>query len=169
MSNERITELDITPAQMIVTLSGGNMGSVICMLTLLEYGDQIDPAAWSPIAALLDLDTQNIWDADIWVFYKYICGEDPMKMLAVLRACQLGGLAGVTREAIKKAIAAGGAGIDVDAAVAAVKDCLPNFNVDFILPPPADNHHCPGVPEVPDARRVFPELEPADVPVGEEA
>ena len=50
-------------------------------------------------------------------------------MLAVLRAYQVGALAGVTREALNHAIDNRGAGIDLDAALVAVMEVLPNFQV----------------------------------------
>jgi hypothetical protein len=40
--------------------------------------------------SLLWLDTLNIWDSDIWLLYKDICGQDLPTMLAVIRAWQMG-------------------------------------------------------------------------------
>ncbi len=57
-----------------------------------------------------------------------VCGRDIGKMIAVLRAHQLGELAGVDAKALNHAINNRGAGVDLGVVLEAVRGRLPNFN-----------------------------------------
>jgi len=74
------------------------------------------------------MDTLGIYEERIWGLYEDVCGGEPGKVIALLRAYQLGQLAGVTLEALNHAIDNRGDGLDLEAVVEAVKGRLPNFN-----------------------------------------
>lgn len=68
-SQDRITSLTTTPAEVITTLCGGNPGALTVLLTWFRS---------SPFAMIevLTLDTKRLYDHHIWEVYKYVCGED---------------------------------------------------------------------------------------------
>lgn len=129
MANERI-KLEMTVQDMLLAMSGGNPGALTVCMELLKNGEKIDPDEFfkGGFASILDLDTLGIYEHRIWKLYKDVCGGHLGKMVAVLRANQLGQLAGVNAQALNHAIDNSGAGIDLDAVVEAVKSRLPNFN-----------------------------------------
>jgi len=88
----------------------------------------IDPdSALEGFGVLLDLDEHGIYGSRIWMLYKDVCFESVPSMVAVLRAYQLGQLAGCTDEAIDDAIDGKG-DLDMDAIMGAVQKELPKFN-----------------------------------------
>jgi hypothetical protein len=109
-------------------MSGGNPGAMVACTQLLEHGKAIDPRAFSPLANILDLDTLHIYDDRIYMFWNDVCGRDVGKMIAVLRANQLGQLAGVNAQTINYAIDHRGQGLNLKNVVEAVKERLPEFN-----------------------------------------
>jgi hypothetical protein len=123
--------LEMTVQDMLLAMSGGNLGAINVCMNLLQNGGKIDPADFmGGLGAILRLDTLNIYDSRIWMLYKDVCGEHLGKMVAVLRAYQLGQLAGVTETALNHAINNYGCGLDLDAVVLAVKERLPEFNAE---------------------------------------
>jgi hypothetical protein len=129
MSNERIKSLNLTVSDVITMLAGGNPGALRVCIELYENTSEIDPnAGLGGLGTLLSLDALNIWDHRIWMFYKDFCGEDLGKMLAVMRAYQLGQLEGCTQSAIDRAIDNYGEGLDLDKIIQAVQTRLPKFN-----------------------------------------
>lgn len=134
MANERLTDLNMTTADMIMKMTGGNPGSLRVLTEIMIDGGKIDPDdAFAGFGTIMGLDSRGIWDHRIWMLYKDVCGEDLMKMIALVRAEQLGQLAGVTKKALNHAIDNRGEGINVDAAVEAVKERLPNFNTEYAV------------------------------------
>jgi hypothetical protein len=122
-------KLTMTPFEALFVVVEGNPGALSVCMDLLQHAQAIDPdAALGGLGTLLTFDEERIYGSRIWMFFKDVCGGDIGKMLAVLRADQLGQLAGVTREKISHAIDNRGVGLDVDAAVAAVKERLPDFD-----------------------------------------
>ena len=127
---DRIT-LDMTTMDALMALAEGNPGAVKVCMDLLTHGSSIDPdSAMGGLMPLLNLDSRRIYGHRIWKFYKDVCGERLGPMIAIMRADQLGQLAGVNRNAIDHAIDNHGEGIDIDAVVAAVTERLPAFSVD---------------------------------------
>ncbi|MFA5942192.1 MAG: hypothetical protein WC798_00755 [Candidatus Paceibacterota bacterium] len=132
MANERI-RLEMTVQEMLMAMGGGNPGALTVCMELLKKGEKIDPDAFNGgFASLLDLDTLGIYEHRIWGLYKDVCGCHVGKTIAVLRAHQLGQLAGVDTKTLNHAIDNRGAGIDLDAVVEAVKSRLPNFNPEAV-------------------------------------
>ncbi len=129
MANERITA-DMTVQQMIIAMCDGNPGAMNVLISIMKQGGQVDPDdAFQGLGTIMTMDTLGIYGHRIWGLYKDVCGQDLAKTIAMTRAHQLGQLAGVTKEKLLHAIDNRGAGLDVDAAVAAVKERLPNFNI----------------------------------------
>jgi len=130
MTNERITG-DMNVQQMIMEMCDGNPGAINVLFQIMQKGEQIDTDA-GPIGGLgivMSMYTLGIYGLRIWGLYKDVCGEDLAKTM--LRAWQMGQLAGVTKEKLLYAIDNRGAGLDIDAAVAAVKERLPGFNTEL--------------------------------------
>lgn len=111
-----------------MAMSNGNTGTLSVCCQILQQSAAVDPDCASGILPIMQLDTMNIWESRIWMLYKDVCNCDLPKMLAVLRAWQLGQLAGATTTAINHAIDNCGDGLDLDAIMTAVKKRLPRFN-----------------------------------------
>lgn len=128
MANERI-KLDMTLEEMLYAMSGGNTGALNVCVQLLRNGAKIDPdAADGGFDTICYLDLLGIYEDRIWNLYKYVCGGHLDKMMALLRASQLGGLAGVNTQMLNHAIDNHDQKIDLDAVMETVKKRLPNFN-----------------------------------------
>lgn len=109
MTADRI-HLHMTGMEVIKALAekevgaGFNPGAATVLIEIIKEAKGIDPDAvleWA--APCLALDSLRIYGSDIWLLYKDICGQSIEKMMAVLRAVQLG-LA--RREEVLNAIAA---------------------------------------------------------------
>lgn len=83
MANERINSLEMTTFDMVYKMSGGNPGAITVLMQLLQSSD-------IGFFKILFLDTLNIWDHYIWMFYKDCCGEDINLMMRVMDDCQQG-------------------------------------------------------------------------------
>lgn len=75
----------------VIKVANGNPGAATVLVQALTLGDDIDPDdVMGGLGTVLSLDDYGIYGTDIWVFYKDICGGSIAKLIAVLRACQLG-------------------------------------------------------------------------------
>ncbi len=116
---------------MCVIMSGGNPGAMSAIMEILSHGEEIDPdAAMGGAGAILMLDTMEIYDERIYMLWNDVCNRNTAKLLAVLRAYQLGQLEGCALSAINYAIDHWGEGLDLDKICAAVQQALPNFNLE---------------------------------------
>ena len=126
-------ELSDDIKSVLFKLSDGNPGAITVLLRLIKVAEQIDPdAAMGPYAPLLNLDSFGIYGSRIWVLYKYVCGEDILKTLAMLRALQLGHLHHEKLEAVFNHIDGDrtpAEPIDVEVMLKKVKESLPNFAI----------------------------------------
>lgn len=130
MANERI-RLEMSVLDVPKAMGGGNPGALTVCMQLLRNGERVDPDAFGGgLSSILMLDTLKIYESRIWMLYKDVCGQHLGKMIAVLRAHQLGKLAGVDTKTLNHAIDHYGDGIDLDAVVKAVQSRLPNFNLE---------------------------------------
>jgi len=90
MTKGRLKSQDTVP-DVFAKLSEGYPGALTVCMGIFTQGATIDPDNFmAGLGPLLALDTLGIYGASIWTLYKYICGEDITKLLAVLRAWQLG-------------------------------------------------------------------------------
>ena len=125
--NPQMTEEDI-----IIAMSAGNPGAINTCCLIINSGAKIDPdSALGGFGNLMDLDMLEIYGEKIYKLWDHVCNRDIVKVITVLRAYQLGQLAGVDAPAIYHAIDHHGAGLDLEAIVAAVKARLPNFRADY--------------------------------------
>lgn len=75
----------------IVKMSEGNPGATVALMELYTKSDKIDPdAAIGSFAALLSLDSFEIYGTDIYVLWNDICNRNTVDTVAVIRATQLG-------------------------------------------------------------------------------
>lgn len=136
MANERI-KLNMSIQDVVLAMGGGNPGALTACMELLKHGAFVDPdAAMGSLNPLLLLDTLNIWESRLYMLWNDVCDRDVEMMIAVLRAYQLGQLAGVTKDVLQHAIDNRGEGIDLNAVVVAVNMRLPNFNLTARCPSP---------------------------------
>lgn len=112
---QRFNDLGMSVSSLIVKMADGNPGAATVMARLATEGPKIDPdAAYGPFSAILGLDCDGIYGPDIWILYKDICGESLTRMVAVLRAVQLGFTTNVEKK-------------DVDGLLDQVQKRLPRF------------------------------------------
>lgn len=127
----RINDLHMTVGDAVLAMCGGNPGAMAACGELLRHGQAIDPMAFGKgFSNLLEFDTLKIYDERIYMLWNDVCGRDVGKMIGVLRAYQLGQLAGVTEEALNHAIDNRGRGLDLNRVMSEVKERLPSFNPD---------------------------------------
>lgn len=125
--NLRLTDINATIMDVAIAMGGGNPGGLRVTLDLIQKGGAIDPQAFDGIAHVLTLDVHGIYAHRIWMLYKDVCGEDLARMIAVLRAVQLGI---IDTAELDHAIDNRGAGLDVDSTITAVKQRLPDLKVE---------------------------------------
>lgn len=90
MSHERITLGDSALSAM-GKMAEGNPGAAAALAELYMRAPEIDPdMAFGNWAPLLNLDRMGIYGARIWLLWKDVCEMDPVKVLTLLRAAQLG-------------------------------------------------------------------------------
>jgi hypothetical protein len=108
----------------LTKMSEGNPGALNVMMTLYERGAAIDPqCSFGQFGGIIALDVHGIYGSSIGVFYKDACGQDPVKMLACLRAVQLG----LKDERWLQRVVAGSKD-GIDEALEMVMKELPEFN-----------------------------------------
>lgn len=133
MVKERI-KLSMQFLDAILTMGGGNPGAIEVCTELVTKGPSVDPDALpGGLFNLMMLDNLGIYEKRIYKLWSDVCGRNIGKMIAVLRAYQLGHCAGVNLNTLNHAIDNHGAGIDLDAVVDAVKKRLPKFNPEAAL------------------------------------
>lgn len=121
-------ELSDNLMSIITKLSEGNPGAMTVCMELWDKEKDIDKdSVIQGLGSLLNLDTNEIYGADIWMLYKDVCGEDIEKTIAVLRSCQLGF---IPIADLKHGIAHYGDGLDVGVIMEKVKERLPNFGLE---------------------------------------
>lgn len=120
----RIQRLDTPIIDIVIKLADGNPGAATVMMQILAEDGKIDPdnvlGSWG---TLLSLDTHGIYGPDIWRLFTDVCGSSIEKMLAALRAVQLG----LTTEGHLLAAIDGTGRFDTEWALQAVKEQLPAF------------------------------------------
>ena len=122
--NPRIKSLDLPFPQAAGLLVDGNVGAISAILKCVKAQPTVDPDdAMGPFSVLFSLDNLDCYGPRIWQLFKKVCDQNPLRMLAVMRAIQLG----IVRHAdVTKAID-GGARLDVDDLLAKVRERLPSF------------------------------------------
>ena len=129
MPRGRLKSQDTVP-DVFAKLSEGYPGALTVCMGIFTQGATIDPDNFmAGLGPLLALDTLGIYGASIWTLYKYICGEDITKTLAVLRAWQLGFVSDAEIRLAIEACHAGGCPTDLnpETLLAQVQERLPMF------------------------------------------
>ena len=120
----RIT-LDFNLRESIIKMSDGIPGALTAMLHMTSDAMQIDPTnALQEFGPLLLLDAYEIYGSRIWMLYKDVCNQNPVHVIATLRAVQFGI---ITKDKLDYAIDNYGDGIDCDAVCTQVIEKLPEF------------------------------------------
>lgn len=105
MANEQRIKAGMSIQDILCAMCSGNPGALTVCMKLLANSERIDPDSFNDgFAAILQLDALGIYEHRIWGLYKDVCGGHLGKMIAVLRANQLGELAGVDAQALNHAI-----------------------------------------------------------------
>ena len=90
MSETRVG-LEDTVMDMLIKMSGGNPGALTVLARIMRESESIDPDnCLGGLGTVLSLDTHQIYDDKIWIFYKDVCGQDLVVLHGLLRAVQLG-------------------------------------------------------------------------------
>jgi hypothetical protein len=123
-------KLEQLPSEAVFAMSGGNPGAIRVLVDSIEQGADIDPdaAMLGGFSFLMNLDTFGIYDSDIWILYKDICGENLSHTIGLVRAVQCGC---VSKNDLLEAIKAERRhNLDVQSALVKLKETLPNFQLD---------------------------------------
>ena len=125
-----IIHLTDTIPQAAAKLAEGNPGAATVLINLINEAEKIDPDDFmGGIGSMLNLDSYGIYGTDIWVFYSDICNKDLARVVAVLRACELGMFSSkVLAEACNKQDHSGVAMVPVEELYLKVKERLPRFH-----------------------------------------
>lgn len=84
-------KLNDSGQDIVIKMSDGNPGAVTAILELLQCSAKIDPDnALGGLGIILNLDSNNIYGTDIYVLWNDICDRNIIKMIAVIRASQMG-------------------------------------------------------------------------------
>jgi len=116
----------------IIEMTGGDLNATLILIRIFLKTPEIDPYDnLKGLGPIHTLDSLNIWDEKIYKLWSDVCSKNDIRMVAVLRAYQLGGLAGVTKDALNYAINHK-KDIDLNEVMRAVKEQLPNFNTEVL-------------------------------------
>lgn len=75
----------------VIKVSEGNLGAATACIELSKCAAAIDPdSAFGLSAPVIAFDAHGIYGSSIWILYKDICHKDPVKVIGLLRAVQLG-------------------------------------------------------------------------------
>lgn len=87
----RIDITQDTIFEVVLKMAEGNPGAVTILMRLIKEGEFIDRMDWMQgLGSIVELDHLGIYGSRIWVLYKDYNGEDLPRMIASLRAVQLG-------------------------------------------------------------------------------
>ena len=116
-----------TFANIIIKLSEGNPGAISVIMQMKISAGTIDPQNFmGSLGSIFFLDSLCIYGSRIWMLYKDVCEQDIKLVVAMLRAVQLGI---INAKTLNRAIDNYGAGLDVKAVLASVKEKLVEFDV----------------------------------------
>ena len=133
-NNPRLT-LEMSMMDMVMAFSEGNPGALNVIMSLMENEARIDPDSFvGGLGTIMQFDNMDIYGSKIWLFYKDLCGEDIVKVIALARAIQLGI---IPERDVKTVIDAMAdyqpyeINFDLDTVVAKVQEQLPEFAADY--------------------------------------
>lgn len=123
-------QLNDTTTDVLVKMSDGNPGALACLMEIMSKATRIDPqGAMGGLGPILSLDTHGIYGTDIYVLWSDVCDKSTPKMLAVLRACQLGLFnPSIVADASSRQDYSGVGMVPVEELYTKVKERLPRFD-----------------------------------------
>jgi hypothetical protein len=126
--NNKITLTD-TFIDIVMKMSNGNPGAITVISQLFKEESKIDPdSALAPFGTILSLDAMGIYADKIWILYKNVCSSNIIRLVALIRANQLGFISNETIEdAIKPENVLKPNSIDTIYLLQKVQKQLPNF------------------------------------------
>ena len=115
----------------VVKMSNCNPGAMNVIMLLLTEGSNIDANdVMGGMGKILLLDTYGIYGTDIYVLYNDICERNLSKMVAVIRATQLGLFnSNILKDACSRQDYSGRKLVPLDELCQKVKERLPLFNL----------------------------------------
>lgn len=123
-------ELSDTTATVVAKMSEGNPGAINALIEILHATDVDPDNKMGVLGAIMFLDTLGIYGTDIYILFNDICNRDVVKMLAVLRAPQLGLFnESILAEACHRQDRSGKELVPVEELYLKVKKRLPNFDL----------------------------------------
>ncbi len=114
----------------VVKMSDSNPGAMKALMEIVTKAKDIDKDdPMIGLSSVLMLDTLGIYGTDIYVLYSDICDRDLAKMLAIVRAVQLGFFDGkLLQNACSRQDYSGREIVPVEELYLKVKERFPNFN-----------------------------------------
>lgn len=115
----------------ILKMCDGNPGALDALIQVAQHAEKIDPqGAMGGFGAILMLDTLGIYGTNIYILYNDVCDRKVSRLIAILRACQLGFLDHITiQSASKKQDRSGKDLIPVEELYQKVKERLVDFDL----------------------------------------
>ena len=130
MNQQRIKLTDNT-MDVVVKMCDGNPGAMDALVSLLKPENvKIDPDnIMGPLGPILSLDSFGIYGTDIYVLFSDICGRNIAKMVAVIRATQMGLFSrDILKDAAHRQDYSGRDMVPVDDLYNKIKEMFPLFN-----------------------------------------
>ena len=123
--------LNDSAKDIVIKMSDMNPGAMGVIMNIINDTESIDPDCLiGGVGVIMLLDTLQIYGSDIYVLHSDICGKNLSRMIAVLRAFQLGLFSGETlRDACSRQDYSGKNMVPVEELALKVKERLPNFNL----------------------------------------
>jgi len=96
-------ELTDSTTDIIMKMSEGVIGAVVCITRVLKEGVLIDPdSGFGPFGSLLGADSLGIYGSNLYILWNDLCKQDPKLFIALFRAYQLGFISGPLLQAVSK-------------------------------------------------------------------
>jgi hypothetical protein len=80
-----------SPTDAILKVSKNNPGAGVAISQMMETVSKVDPdSTLGAIGVVFKLDDLEVYGEDVHMLYKYHCGQDPKRLLLLMRAVYLG-------------------------------------------------------------------------------
>ncbi len=115
----------------VIKMCEGNLGAMTALMEIIKCSKQVDPDDFmGGLGKILALDTLEIYGTNIYVLWNDICDRNTSKMIAVLRANQLGFISDqILKDACHRQDRSGRKTIPVEELYSKVVERLPRFDL----------------------------------------
>ena len=115
----------------VIKMCEGNLGAMTALMEIIKCSKQVDPDDFmGGLGKILALDTLEIYGTNIYVLWNDICDRSTSKMIAVLRANQLGFISDqILKDACHRQDRSGRKTIPVEELYSKVVERLPRFDL----------------------------------------